>query len=89
MDNWQAGRRAACGRMGADVEDHDHATGLVRGWLCRGCNISEGMNRYSGRLWREYRERNPASICGLVEVYNGPFTEPPSWLAGIGQRHDG
>jgi Recombination endonuclease VII len=74
MDNWQAGRCATCGHVRHLVEDHDHETGLVRGWLCRRCNTAEGLNPYSGRLWREYRERNPASICGVSERYWNPLT---------------
>ena len=37
---------------------------------------AEGMNRLadSGRVWREYRQRNPASICGVRERYWNPFT---------------
>jgi hypothetical protein len=75
MSDWQQERCAVCGGQGAPVEDHDHGTGLVRGYLCRGCNVAEGMNRYAGRVWREYRERNPASICGVVERYWDPLTK--------------
>jgi hypothetical protein len=32
-----------CGRKGPIYWDHDHVTGLFRGWLCRGCNTSLGM----------------------------------------------
>ena len=38
------GRCAICGRKNELVEDHDHNTGLFRGWLCRSCNTSEGCH---------------------------------------------
>jgi hypothetical protein len=75
MIDWQQGRCAACGRVSVLIEDHDHVTGMIRGYLCGSCNTAEGMNRYAGRVWREYRERNPASICGVSERYWDPFTK--------------
>lgn len=76
LQAWHAGRCAVCGvRQFNLVEDHDHATGLVRGYLCRGCNVREGVYRYSDvRIWREYRERNPASICGVSIRYWNSYT---------------
>lgn len=41
--NWQLGRCAACGVDGVLHRDHDHATGLLRGLLCRRCNSLEGF----------------------------------------------
>lgn len=63
------GRCGLCGAPGANVEDHDHDTGLIRGDLCRSCNIKEGMNR--GRVFQLYRKRNPYSMLGLEELYVG------------------
>lgn len=79
--HWQRERCAVCGRVDSLVEDHDHETGLFRGFLCRSCNIREGRNPGDGyRVWREYRERNPASICSVQERYwetwNNRFAEP-------------
>lgn len=65
------GRCAICGRRTDLVEDHDHETGLRRGYLCASCNISEGVSRHP--LFSKYRDRNPASILGVQIVYSFPF----------------
>lgn len=72
MTEWQQGRCAICGRHAQLVNDHDHETGLRRGGLCRSCNALEGL-RYGG-VFAKYRERNPASICGVRERYWNPVT---------------
>lgn len=71
LEHWQAGRCALCGQA-HQVLDHDHVTGWIRGYLCRGCNISEGSN--AGRVFQRYRKWNPARILGIWEFYNSPFS---------------
>lgn len=87
LADFQVGRCAICGHDADLVTDHDHATGLIRGYLCRSCNTCEGTRR--GGVWDKYRDRNPASICGIREAYWDPFekrfatpAEPPGdrWL---------
>ena len=71
-DTLTAGQCALCGRPGANVEDHDHGTGLVRGFLCGSCNTREGMSRGTGDdVFAKYRRRNPYSMLGLVVPYSG------------------
>jgi hypothetical protein len=70
MCDWQNERCAVCGRRTQALRtDHDHETGLIRGFLCPSCNTSEGCSRGGGGIFAEYRERCPAMICGLVMVY--------------------
>ena len=37
------GRPASRSKKGANHIDHDHEHGVVRGTLCHGCNVSEGL----------------------------------------------
>jgi Pyruvate/2-oxoacid:ferredoxin oxidoreductase delta subunit len=39
----QGGVCAVCADRPAVVVDHDHATGAVRGLLCKGCNVAIGV----------------------------------------------
>ena len=72
--HWQDGRCAICGHRRDLVEDHDHNTGMVRGYLCRGCNTQEGIYRDPDTLFGKYRERHPAKMLGLRIRYWDPFT---------------
>ncbi|MFE9003053.1 endonuclease domain-containing protein [Streptomyces sp. NPDC007875] len=73
LGRWQDGRCAICGHCRELVEDHDHVTGLVRGWLCRGCNIQEGVYGSSDTLFGKYRQRHPTRLLGLRIRYWDPF----------------
>lgn len=74
LARWQNGRCAICGRASDLVCDHDHSTGLVRGWLCRSCNTTEGTNHQPDTIFTRYRERPPAAILGLIIRYLNPIT---------------
>lgn len=56
-------------RIGELVTDHCHATGQVRGRLCRGCNVSEGKSDHP--IFVRYRRIHPASIIGMHVMYTG------------------
>lgn len=74
LRRWQAG---ACGMCSARPErllvDHCHRTGLVRGLLCTSCNTAEGLQ--SAPSFVAYRERPPAVILGVEEMYGSPWGE--------------
>jgi hypothetical protein len=70
---WQADRCGICGSpWGHLVTDHDHYTTLIRGELCRGCNIAEAVN--PAAVFRYWRERPAAALFGLAERYLDPAT---------------
>jgi hypothetical protein len=89
---WWNRECAVCGDLGrgltpALVEDHDHETGLIRGYLCRRCNSSEWCS--DSDLFRKYRDRTPASILGLRLLYTGgwgPAITVPGHDASAGAR---
>lgn len=71
---WQAGRCAVCGKQGLYlVKDHDHETWLVRGLLCRSCNVMEGMDSDESGCFADYRRRHPTVILGVRLEYAGPL----------------
>lgn len=70
LREWQSGRCAVCGDDRQElVEDHDHDSGLTRGYLCRSCNLGEGVHR--SPVFDLYRERYPTLILGLTIPYSG------------------
>jgi hypothetical protein len=73
---WQAGRCAVCGRLAHLLEDHEHATGLTRGYLCTSCNTREGI--YSAQQdgpFAKYRDRHPTLILGMRIRYWDPIAK--------------
>lgn len=75
---WQKGHCAWCGRKAGDrlVLDHCHATGLIRGYLCRSCNSVEGWS--SDPIWDGWRAGdNPAAALKEFEVYVNRYGQTP------------
>ncbi|MCX4470473.1 endonuclease VII domain-containing protein [Micromonospora sp. NBC_01655] len=72
IEQWQQQRCAICAahQPGRLVLDHDHTTALVRGYLCRSCNVREAHTYGPFEL---YRQRNPATILGVSSVYESIF----------------
>lgn len=86
LDDWQDERCALCGRSTVrrgEVVDHDHATALVRGLLCRGCNAQEGHS--DDALFEQYRERPPAAILGFQVTY---YTSRYGWATPEPEKAD-
>lgn len=79
LENWQARRCAICGRSSSGlVEDHDHQSGLVRGWLCHGCNVQEGAWCWQSRTdttFAKYRLRPPTAVLGMKLRYWDPVLQ--------------
>ncbi|WP_406122870.1 endonuclease VII domain-containing protein [Streptomyces canus] len=74
LRRWQAGACAMCNaRPERLLVDHCHRTGLVRGLLCTSCNTAEGLQ--SAPSFVAYRERPPAVMLGVKEMYGSPWGE--------------
>jgi hypothetical protein len=70
FDAFHARRCAVCAcAVDRLVDDHHHASGLLRGRLCLGCNRAEGSSGHP--VFEAYRRRPPAVILGYRKFYVG------------------
>ena len=69
---FHGGRCAMCGTIDATlVADHDHQSGVLRGYLCGGCNAGEGSRGNASRMsFVGYRHSHPAVLLNYRERYN-------------------
>lgn len=80
---WHEGRCAICGVAAVhQVLDHEHDSGLVRGWLCRSCNVREGLSHDD--VFDRYRVRPPAQTLGVRIFYFGR-NWPLGWWQDVRQ----
>lgn len=76
LREFQDGRCFICGEGRAGlVLDHDHASGLARGYLCGPCNVAEGLD-LGDVDWDEYRRNPPARQLGIVQHVRGGMPNP-------------
>lgn len=89
---WQAGRCGICGERAA-CEDHDHVTGLTRGWLCSGCNTQEARRTTPTSVYARWRACPASAVLGVRVEYGPP--EPgcdwtgPTFLPEWAPSHHG
>lgn len=83
---WQTYRCAICARYADPIQlDHDHGTGLIRGWLCERCNSAEGRRGAEGALVL-YRTVNPAALLGFRVPYSFGSQNPDRPHVGARRR---
>ncbi|MCT2546211.1 endonuclease VII domain-containing protein [Streptomyces atratus] len=78
MFDWQQSRCAICGRPGRRggtrsdslVLDHDHNSGIARGFLCHPCNKREGLDRPGDGRYANYRRRPPTALLDISVPYD-------------------
>lgn len=73
--DWHQNRCAICGGSPAAelLRDHGHISGLIRGLLCRRCNVLEGKGQSPVVL--AYRKLNSALLLGIELEYKLIHTE--------------
>lgn len=71
MHYWQRGLCGVCGQAWTRLLlDHDHQTGLIRGYLCESCNVGEGVGW--GGAWHDWRMAPSARLIpGFPEMVYG------------------
>lgn len=75
LAEWQALRCGICAYKDPRiVMDHDHRTGLIRGWLCRSCNLTEGHAHLDeDSVYTRWRSRSAATMLGIRRRYENPI----------------
>lgn len=71
LGEWQDDRCGICGKGRGSLLDHDHRTGLSRGWLCRRCNGGEGFADDPTDVFARWRARPAAAVLGVSFRYSG------------------
>lgn len=66
---WHDGRCGVCGMVKPIVLDHDHRTGLARGYLCTRCNNMEAKSTKPRDEYACWRARPATEILGLRFAY--------------------
>jgi hypothetical protein len=85
----QCGRCAICGGDFPSKKllgDHDHQTGLLRGLLCRPCNLVEGRTKSAGTArpaFDAYRANPPAASLGWMWEDPDPPDLPDEVISAI------
>ncbi|MFJ1588324.1 endonuclease domain-containing protein [Streptomyces sp. NPDC088197] len=82
---WQRDRCAICsvpgrrgGQQGTLVLDHDHVTGLSRGYLCHRCNKRESHSTPVDGRYPNYRRLPPTALLGLNFRYGPAGPQVPA-----------
>ena len=65
----------------ATERDHNHETGLGRGWLCRACNLAEGLLRSDPDLMMNLAcyvltDGNFPHGMSVPDIFQGPTSSP-------------
>jgi hypothetical protein len=73
LADFHSGRCGICGSLRASKLDHDHRSGLVRGWLCRSCNLKEGHADGPTDIFARWRAVPSAAMPGVLIPYRSGF----------------
>lgn len=69
LREWHDGRCGICDKVKVLVLDHDHRTGLARGYLCIGCNTAEGIAKGPRDIYARWRARPATEVLALRFAY--------------------
>jgi hypothetical protein len=91
LEDWQEGRCGVCPTGYAECLDHDHVTGLARGYLCRSCNFGECRSYSAADVFARWRACPATAVLGLrfIGGNGGRDWTGPTYLPGWAPLHHG